>query len=116
MPDIKIGGPATAQGPQRTKTTKRPTEGGSFASMLDETPAAAPVAPSSPATFAAAYLPIEDGDGQPAPREAKQQARDLMDNLQTLAEDVLAGQPSKAVNRLEAYLQAEVTDAESLSA
>lgn len=117
MVDIKVGGPATAQGPDKKKDVKRPTGGPSFAHLLDDTSAASEASPTLRASFPQAYVPLEDAteDDLTHPRGAKRQARDLMDSLQTLAEDVLAGEPSQAAARLEAALQAEVTDLATLS-
>lgn len=118
MVDIKVTGPAAAQGPDKKKAASRPTGGPAFASLLDDTADVAAATPATAAGFLNPYLPLtndEDDNGQPKPRKAKQQAHDLLENLQTLAEDVLAGQASVAATKLEAYLHAEVTDKANLS-
>lgn len=116
MVDIKVGGPAAAKGPDKKKQVSRPAGGPSFASLLDETTATAETAAAGAVpSLPSGYVPVGEDD-TPQPRNSKQQAHDLMDNLQQLAEDVLAGQPTAAARKLEAYLQADVTDMESLSA
>lgn len=118
MVDIKVTGPAAAQGTDKKKAASRPTGGPAFASLLDDAADVSAPAPAAAAGFIGSYIPLtndDDDNGQPKPRKAKQQAHDLLENLQTLAEDVLAGQASGAATKLEAYLHAEVTDKADLS-
>lgn len=116
MVDIKVGGPAAAQGPDKKKAVSRPAGGPSFASLLEDTAASGEVTPSAVVPgLPTGYVPVGEDD-TPQPRNSRQQAADLLDNLQQLAEDVLAGQPTAAARKLEAYLQADVTDRANLSA
>lgn len=115
MVDIKVGGPGGITGPDRKKATTRPgaTGGPSFASLLEETTEAAATAPT--AALPQGYVPVDADDGHRPPRKGKQQAEDLLGGLTQLAEDILAGQPTSAAAKLEAYLKTEVADRNDLS-
>ncbi|MCP5405273.1 MAG: hypothetical protein H6922_03515 [Pseudomonadaceae bacterium] len=114
MVDIKVGGPAALREADKKKAAKRPDGAPSFASLLqtDAAEAAAPATGIAP--LANPFVSLDEQE-IPSPRTGKRQAADLLDNLQQLAEDVLAGQPTDAARKLEAYLQAEVTDRATLS-
>ncbi|MFZ2587706.1 MAG: flagellar assembly protein FliX [Alphaproteobacteria bacterium] len=117
MVDIKVGGPAAAQGPDKKKAVTRPHGGTAFASLLDAASETDDAAPASSSGFANAYVPLDGLESDtPHPRNARDQAKDLLDTLQNLAEDILAGQPSSAAAKLEAALGVDVTDMANLSA
>lgn len=118
MVDIKVGGPGAVKGPEKKKPTTQTgaTGGASFASMLD----AAGETTETPSTISSgglpsALAPLVDENGDLPPRNGKQQAKDLMDGLTELADDVLAGNATSAAKKLEAYLNAEVSDKTQLS-
>lgn len=117
MVDIKVGGPGAVKGPEKKKAaTRTGTAGGpSFASMLDAAGETSEATPTTSAGLPSALAPLVDENGDLPPRSGKQQAKDLMDGLSELADDVLAGNASSAAKKLEAYLNAEVSDKAQLS-
>ena len=117
MVDIKVGGPGAVKGPDKKKPAQRTGAAGSasFASMLDAAGEQGDVSPATPAGLPSASLPLVDDNGELPPRSGKQQAKDLMQGLSELADDVLAGNATGAARKLEAYLNADVADKADLS-
>ncbi|PZP40614.1 MAG: hypothetical protein DI585_00665 [Pseudomonas fluorescens] len=100
--DIKSLGGLRGADKTKSKAKTGATGGPSFADMLDEAQdsgAAENASPLAP-NFAVpgGFVPIEDE----LPRDAKGQARELLNTLKTLAEDALSGSPTATLDRLEA--------------
>lgn len=119
MVDIKVGGPATVKGPEKKKPAGKTgsTGGPSFASLLDSATAASETTPTIPTTFSPTIIPLptEEDQGEPAPRNPREQAENLLDKLQTLAEESLTGSPADIAAKLEAYLKHDAPDRSTLS-
>lgn len=117
MVDIKVGGPGAVKGPDKKKPAARTGAAGgpSFASLLDAAGESAEPSSSGQASLPGAVPPLVDDNADLPPRSGKQQAQDLMDGLNELAGDVLSGNATGAAKKLEAYLNAEVTDKADLS-
>ncbi len=118
MVDIKVGGPAVAA-TERTKNAKRtgPTGGPSFASLLTDAHAPETTPTSGITGLPSGYIPLtNDKDDQPHPRNTKERTQGLIENLQQLAEDVMAGgNPADSAQKLEAYLATSTDDEAALS-
>lgn len=117
MVDIKVGGPGALKGPDKKKPAQRTGAAGgpSFASLLDAAGEAEETSAPLQAGLTGTLAPLVGDDEQLPPRSGKQQAKDLMAGLSELADDVLAGNPTGAAKKLEAYLSAEVADKATLS-
>lgn len=117
MVDIKVGGPGAVKGPEKKKPAQRSGAAGgpSFASMLDAAGESSGAQAPAQAGLPSVMPQFVEGDDDLPPRSGQQQAKDLMDGLSELADDVLAGNATGAAKKLEAYLNAEVTDKANLS-
>lgn len=117
MVDIKVGGPGAVKGPEKKKPAARTGAAGgpSFASMLDAAGETEETSSTAQAGLPSALPPLVEDNGELPPRSGKQQAQDLMAGLSELADDVLAGNATGAAKKLEAYLNADVSDKAQLS-
>ena len=116
MVDIKATGPGSANATERKKATKRPAGGPNFASLINTENDTAATTHIGATGMVQGYVPYDDDDtnDQP-PRHAKVQAHALLESLQNLAEDIMAGTDTAAITKLENALKAEVLDRASLS-
>lgn len=102
--DFKIGGPS---GPKATDKKKAATRAGqtgasSFASMLEHASSADATTNSSPTL---GILPqVVPGFDEPVQPDARQRGKQLLEQLEALTQDVLAGQPSAALSKLKETL------------
>lgn len=109
--DFKIGGPSGPKATDKKKPAARAGQAGgtSFASMLEQ--ASSADAPAS-ATPGMGILPtVVPGFDEPVQPDARERGKQLLEQLEALTQDVLAGQPSAALNKLKATLAAQPTNA-----
>ena len=112
MADIKISGPGGIRGTSASKGARRTgaTGGPSFAEMVDQASAVDAPEPMGGVLPDLTYAPLPDD-----PMTGRRQAKSLLDNLTTLAEDALAGNPTRALADLQAALQQNVVDRNELN-
>jgi hypothetical protein len=112
MVDFKIDGPGGVRGPGGVKGSKRAstTGGPSFADMVDQAGATEAAEPTAPLTPYTPYAPLPDD-----PMTGRRQAKTLLENLTTLADDALAGNPTRALADLQAALQQNPIDRNELN-
>jgi hypothetical protein len=112
MADFKIDGPGGVRGPGSVKGSKRSTStaGTSFADMVDQAGAAEAAEPTAPLTPYTPYAPLPDD-----PMTGRRQANTLLESLTTLADDALAGNPTRALADLQAALQQNPIDRNELN-
>lgn len=109
--DFKIGGPSGPKATDKKKPATRAgqTGGTSFASMLEQ--AANADAPAAAPSGMGILPTVVPGFDEPVQPDARERGKQLLEQLEELTQDVLAGQPSAALTKLKATLATQPANA-----
>lgn len=114
--DIKISdAKRVAEANKKKKTGRTDQTGGtSFADMLDEASGPAETGAASGVTGVGGIAPRLYDQADPVPQDARGRSKYLLERLEELQQDVLAGNPTAAAEKLRRALATKAIDLESL--